>query len=85
MEKIKIEICMGTTCFVMGGENLQNIAEILKKKYADKIEVEAVRCLELCSKDAFYKAPYVRVGGEVIGDADLVKIQEAIEKKLNNE
>ncbi|MBQ9235413.1 MAG: NAD(P)H-dependent oxidoreductase subunit E [Alphaproteobacteria bacterium] len=85
MKPIKIEICLGTTCFVMGGETLQNMGDMLKKKYGAKIEVEAVRCLEVCSSDNFSKAPYARVDGEVIGEASLEKVQAVIEKKLNHE
>ena len=33
MEKIKVDVCLGTTCFVMGGSHLQELTEILPKKY----------------------------------------------------
>ncbi|MBR2299864.1 MAG: NAD(P)H-dependent oxidoreductase subunit E [Alphaproteobacteria bacterium] len=83
MAKVKIQICNGTTCFVMGGGNQQALSEILKNKYQDKIEIEAVRCFELCSqKDAFSKAPFVKVDGQMIDQANLEKIKKVIEEKL---
>lgn len=85
MKPIKIEVCLGTTCFVMGGEGLQNMIEILQKKYGDKINVEAVRCLDICANEAFSKAPYVRLSGEIVSEANLEKLQNIIEKKINND
>ena len=37
MEKISVKVCMGTTCFVMGGANLQELTEIIPRKYGDKV------------------------------------------------
>ena len=39
MEKISVKVCLGTTCFVMGGGNLQELNDIIPKKYGDKVEV----------------------------------------------
>ena len=73
MEKIKIKICQGTTCF----------AETLTEKYGDKIEIVPVRCLETCHEsDSFSKAPYVFVNDEVVSSATLEKVINVIESKL---
>lgn len=83
MAKIKIQICNGTTCFVMNGSNQQALSEILKSKYQDKIEIVAVRCFEFCSqKDAFSKAPFVKVDEQIIDQANIDKIIKTIEEKL---
>ena len=37
MEKISVKVCTGTTCFVMGGANLQELNYIITKKYGDKV------------------------------------------------
>ena len=29
MEKISVKVCLGTTCFVMGGSNLQELNDII--------------------------------------------------------
>ena len=55
----------------------------MKNKYQDKIEIEAVRCFEFCSqKDAFSKAPFVKVDDQIIDQANMEKIIKAIEEKL---
>ncbi len=84
MEKIKVEVCLGTTCFVMGGSNLQELTEIIPKKYGDKVEVAGSPCLGLCSINWSYsKAPYVKVDEEVVREATVEKVLAEIDKKLN--
>ncbi len=59
--KISVKVCLGTTCFVMGSANLQELIEIVPAKYGDKVDVSGVPCLGLCSVDwEFSKAPYVK-------------------------
>ena len=82
MEKITVNLCLGTTCFVMGGAKLQELAETLPAKYGDKIEVVGKTCLDLCSS-GFSKAPYAKVNDEIIGEATPEKIISAIENILN--
>lgn len=83
MEKISVKVCVGTTCFVMGGSNLQELNEIIPRRYGDKVEVAASNCLGLCSINWEYsKAPYVKVDDEVISEATVDKVLEAIDRKL---
>ena len=85
MEKITVKVCTGTTCFVMGGGNLQELNEIIPKKYGDKVEVMASNCLGLCSINWEYsKAPYVKVDDDVVTEATVDRVIEAIDKKLGN-
>ena len=84
MDKISVKVCTGTTCFVMGGANLQELHDIVSKKYGDKVEVTASNCLGLCSINWEYsKAPYVKVDDEVVSEATVEKVLEAIDKKLS--
>lgn len=82
MDKITVNLCLGTTCFVMGGAKLQELADTLPAKYGDKIEVVGKTCLELCSS-GFSNAPYAKVNDQVIGEATAEKIISAIEDILN--
>jgi len=83
MNKIEVEICMGTTCFIMGADNLQELASILNKKYSGKVDTKGVVCHGLCNTDCQYsKAPYVKVAGEVISEATVEKVLTAVDKKL---
>lgn len=83
MEKIRVNICLGTTCFVMGGSCLQELVEIIPRKYGDKVEVAGMPCLELCSGNEEYsKAPYVTVNDEVIDEATIEKVLTKLEELL---
>ena len=82
-KKISVKVCLGTTCFVMGSSNLQELIEAVPKKYGERVEVEGVPCLGLCSIDwEFSKAPYVKVDEEIIKEATVEKVLSAIDKKI---
>lgn len=83
MTKIDVKVCLGTTCFVMGSSNLQELIETVPAKYGDKVEVLGVPCLGLCSIDWEYsRAPYVKVDEDVVYEATVEKVLNTIEKKL---
>ncbi|MCM1338717.1 MAG: NAD(P)H-dependent oxidoreductase subunit E [Muribaculaceae bacterium] len=83
MEKISVKVCLGTTCFVMGSGNLQELMDLVPEKYGDKVDVCGVPCLGLCATDwEFSKAPYVKVDNEVIKEASVEKVLAAIDEKL---
>ena len=50
MDKIKVEICSGTACYLLGAANLMSIEDEIPAELRDKVEVEARTCLELCEK-----------------------------------
>lgn len=84
MERIKVTICEGTTCYVMGGNTIKSMLDVLLQKYSDKVEITSASCLGECDKsNSFSKAPYVIVEDEVISSADLDKVFATIEKRLN--
>ena len=84
-KKIQVQVCLGTTCFVMGSSNLQELIETVPSKFGDKVEVSGVPCLGLCSIEwEFSKAPYVKVDGEVVKEATVDKVLKVIERKLED-
>ena len=83
MAKVNVKVCLGTTCFVMGSSNLQELLELVPRKYGDKVDVAGSPCLGLCSIDwEFSKAPYVKVNDEVIKEATVEKVLAAIDREL---
>jgi len=86
MSKITVKVCLGTTCFVMGASNLQELIEMVPAKYGEAVDVMGVPCLGLCSIDWEYsRAPYVKVDEDVVYEATVEKVLSAIERKLGNE
>ena len=85
-KKISVKVCLGTTCFVMGSANLQELIDLVPRKYGDKVEVTGANCLGLCSIEWEYsKAPYVKVDDDVIKEATVEKVLAAIDEKLKNQ
>ena len=86
MPKVSVNVCMGTTCFVMGGANLQELIEIIPRRYGDKVDIAGSACLGMCSIQSNYsKAPYVKINEDIIEEATVEKVIAAIEEKLGVE
>ncbi len=83
MKKIEVKVCLGTTCFVMGSANLQELTEIIPSRYGDRVDVTGSPCLGLCSSNWEYsKAPYVKVDNEVVSEATVEKVLLKLEERL---
>jgi len=83
MTKIKIRICVGTTCFIMGASELQDLEHLLPEELVDKVEISGASCLGICRQDNYGKAPFVTVDEEVISHATINTIIEKIYEKLS--
>ena len=82
-EKINIEVCIGTTCFVMGASKLQDLKTLIPPRYKSFAQVEYKACMNLCKEMDDLKAPFVKVGDEVVTQATLEKIIGVLERKIN--
>jgi NADH:ubiquinone oxidoreductase subunit E len=73
-KKIKLKICVGTYCFVMGGNELKEIKNQLPADLKDKVYVEASVCLGCDAKGIEQKPPYVEIDGYLMPEANAEKI-----------
>ena len=80
--KINIKICTGTSCFVMGASNIQELETELPENLTDKVNIEYVRCMELCKDGNYNKGPFVKINGNIIEEANIPKIIDEIKKLL---
>ena len=75
MEKVKVEICCGTACYLLGAANMMDLEDQLPAEWRARVEVEAKTCLELCEKENLGGAPYVRINGsEIMSQASPEKL-----------
>ena len=83
MKKIKVSICTGTTCYVMGASDLLLLEEVLPEELKDKVEIEGVTCLEKCKSTGIgkNKAPFVMVDDELVPSASVQTVIAKIEEK----
>lgn len=82
MNALKVEICMGTACFVMGASDLAGLADLFPPEWRGKVEVSGSPCVELCKDKQYGKAPYVRVGDSVICGATPATVIAEIKRQL---
>ena len=74
MKKMELEICCGTTCYMLGANRLLNIENEMPPQLRGKANVKAVTCLGICNDRELAGAPYVKLNGEVIENATAEKI-----------
>jgi NADH:ubiquinone oxidoreductase subunit E len=84
MRKVKIVICVGTTCYLMGASHLQTLGEILPEAFRPYVEIEGTRCLGLCRERNSGQAPFVKIDGEVMPHANIPAIIKKIENILKH-
>ncbi|HEY3299047.1 MAG TPA: NAD(P)H-dependent oxidoreductase subunit E [Armatimonadota bacterium] len=85
MNKIKITICAGTTCYLMGGAYLQTIEEHLDPSIRSMVEIEGCRCLGHCKDDKCGNAPYVTINGELMSASTIPLILAKIQSIVDSE
>ncbi|PLV60048.1 (2Fe-2S) ferredoxin domain-containing protein [Thermotoga sp. KOL6] len=62
MSKVKVEICVGTTCHIMGSYALVDTLESLPSWIKEKIDYKLSPCFDVCH--GHMKPPIVKVEGQ---------------------
>lgn len=75
---IKVQICQGTTCYVMGAGNLVQWINTLPDEVKWYLQISGCHCLKLCTDGAFDGAPYVSINGKIISAATPQNIKAAL-------
>lgn len=85
MNKITIEICYGTLCFVMGGEVFETLPEHLPEATLQRIHLKGMVCPGYCHQQNIYgKPPFVKVEDQLISEANLQKIVQSVNQLIND-
>lgn len=82
--KIKVQICTGTACFVMGGSELLLLEENLPDNLKEHVEISGTMCMDFCKESTNGKSPFVEVNGLIISEATIPKVIEHIEEAVKN-
>ncbi|HBF36972.1 MAG TPA: NAD(P)H-dependent oxidoreductase subunit E [Firmicutes bacterium] len=79
MNDIKVEICVGTHCTMMGALNIIESVEDLRREYQN-ISLEIIQCIKDCLGEKV--APIVFINGQKIQNATneevLARIMEGV-------
>lgn len=78
---VKIKICVGSHCSLVGALNILDNLEELKEEYPEQIQIERLECMDRC--EDIKNAPVVKVDDELITSAQsqmvISKVMERIE------
>ncbi len=85
MEKIRLEICCGTTCFMLGADKLMRMETLLPEEFRERVEITGVPCLNVCMEESICRAPFVRINGVPHAQATVESVFEEIRKLLEKE
>lgn len=85
MKKITLEICCGTTCYMLGTQKLLQIENIMPEEWKDCVAVSAIPCLNNCTSENICGAPFVRINGEIMSHASVESIFNRIRELLPGE
>ncbi|MEA4863239.1 hypothetical protein SDC9_166947 [bioreactor metagenome] len=78
MDRIKLEICCGTTCYMLGGASLLNIERMLPEDWREMMDVSAQPCMDACAHENLGSAPFVRINGELLANATPEKVYRRV-------
>jgi NADH:ubiquinone oxidoreductase subunit E len=77
---IQIEICIGTTCHLMGAADILNVLEILRDGVDDAVlDISLATCL---GDGECTGGPKVRVDGQLLTRATTDSVKEAIVNRI---
>lgn len=81
---VKVKICAGTHCYLMGGAELQLFSEYLPSNYKNQVSVIGSSCLGNCYADDGCKPPFVMVNEHRIQQASVQSLLDLVKKELEN-
>ncbi len=73
-DTIKVVICSGTACYVMGASDILLLEEELPASLRERVQIEGCTCLGYCKDSGRGKAPFVEIDGVVMSSATLPKV-----------
>lgn len=81
-EKLRVSVCMGTSCLVRGSQTLlrQLLDLVAREGWHDRVQLEATFCFEKCDR-----GPTLQIGARVINRCTLDTAWQAIREAVGEE
>ena len=77
MNRLVIEVCVGTSCYLLGAQDLLQAIEELPAEQLGKVEIIGVTCLKNCGK-----GPNIRINGTVYSGVTPERLLQVIDDNL---
>lgn len=78
MSVVVVEMCMGTSCHLLGAQDLMEALDTLPLEKRSLIELKGATCLKSCRK-----GPNVRINGEMFSEITPERFLTVIEENLS--
>lgn len=80
--KVKITICVGTTCYVKGNREIKKVLENLPAEIKGCVEVKGAIDLDGCETQHKGGHPYIEINGKIMKEATTEKVLAVIKEEL---
>lgn len=80
MNRILVEVCIGTSCHLLGAQDLLQVLENLPAEKQELLQVQGITCLKACGR-----GPNVRIQQQVFTNMTPDKLLEILEPYLYSE
>lgn len=80
IKTVKVSLCAGTTCYVMGGKALLDLEDRLPDDLIGKVKIDGSNCLGLCREGT---PPFVKIDGDPLDQATEDRIIAAVRNRLS--
>lgn len=84
-KKVLVQICTGTSCFIMGGADLLLLEEVLPARLRNCVMVEGVPCTGQCRAAGqlwAQRPPFLTIDGKAYSGLTLSELIEILQKLL---
>lgn len=83
MNQVKVTICVGTACYVLGGAELLGMVDELTARFGHNVMCEGSPCLGFCKLSRNSKAPFALVNEKLLEAATPESLLKAVEEALS--
>lgn len=77
---VKVEICAGSHCSLVGALNILETLEELQEEYPAQIKIEKTECMDMC--EDIKNAPVVKVEEELITSAQTQMVISKVMERI---
>jgi NADH:ubiquinone oxidoreductase subunit E len=80
-KRIRVTVCCGTACYVLGGSELLDLGEKLPADLRARVDVDGEPCLGLCKDSKAGARPFVKIDGVVLSGASVASVIDAVRSR----
>lgn len=78
MKKLQVEVCIGTSCYLLGAQDLIDAIEAMPDSEKEMVDLVGTTCLKSCGK-----GPNVRINGVTIPNVTPEHLIEILKENIN--